>query len=734
MKKSIIFLFSIIIVLLNVAGGLNIRSADWSRMHEMDKYNGGIEIVLKDCRDVSLKDTAQFLQDRIAETEVTVIRIDNRREDDETVSVRSVLSNDFAGYLSSLPVDLVRGHYPDLESEIVASYETGIASQTGRLRDRFDDDRIIYQSMNVLLEEDKSADGSYVLSGPSEQVSILVDEIADLVGKTPEDIRYYGGFGTGEGTLYLFIIAADLILIAVLLLMFVFYPINSMRFYGVMKINGFSLRTIWKKLYSSVFLIPAGVAMMTWIIMRLMISDITISDLSSLILLTVSLFLLLGVLSLAALKVIRGTSLSNILKGAFSDRLPLILASVLKIGVVCFITVIAPTLVTNMTRLIDEHRMMKSFDAVSDQLTLADFQYVGNEFEETMRGEGDLSSKMYAMFSALEQTADAGYWSAGLMEPDSWPSYLQMPELGTPVLVQGRTDGMETIMVNQNMLRQFDRDYQLDLNRRIDWDDLSSTADRDLSNLFSEGKLYVLIPNSFDEVKREAAVRYGKILCQYSGELSVIPISYDHADMDIFSQNIFLSAQNQGILTEPAIYCYTSQILSAEPLFGTDSPETNRIRITDTPENRKEIQQAALNYGLEDNHLFFDSILNSGFARQIEISRQTTVIWVFFLLLAILVSILSSYYIVLVVFALQRKEIIVRKLQGHSRAKRYRVIVLLFALIYFVSVFWGMVAGFGSGTWIVLLLTDLADLAALTLMIHKLENGSLANLLKGENK
>lgn len=90
--------------------------------------------------------------------------------------------------------------------------------------------------------------------------------------------------------------------------------------------------------------------------------------------------------------------------------------------------------------------------------------------------------------------------------------------------------------------------------------------------------------------------------------------------------------------------------------YLTTQAISNPVRIYDSNENKRAINEGIKKYGLELNNLQFKNVLMSGYKEQIQISQSSSIVWVAILLLVICISILSSYYILLTILISRKKK------------------------------------------------------------------------------
>ncbi|PTO39707.1 hypothetical protein C6P52_04195, partial [Enterococcus mundtii] len=189
---------------------------------------------------------------------------------------------------------------------------------------------------------------------------------------------------------------------------------------------------------------------------------------------------------------------------------------------------------------------------------------------------------------------------------------------------------------------------------------------------------------------------------------------------------------NKTFIKNPIIFCINNNTINTSSMFLKNSPLSNPLRIENTKENKLAISEAIINNNLENNSIQFENILSTGFAQELLISQSSVGIWITILCLTISVSVLASYYIILIILASKRKEMIVSRLLGYTFYDRYRNEIFYFFSIYIFGLIEIVILNRQLLSMLAYLLLVSIDIFIIFLMVTRYEKGTLSAGLKGD--
>lgn len=255
--------------------------------------------------------------------------------------------------------------------------------------------------------------------------------------------------------------------------------------------------------------------------------------------------------------------------------------------------------------------------------------------------------------------------------------------------------------------------------------------------LFDQDSLVIFAPESMKQ--KEATLKYFGQTQIYSAD-SNIKMSADDVCVkyykdnrkQIFSESLQLANEDHAFFTNPVFVCLNDKYLKVFSGYLTTQAISNPVRIYDSNENKRAINEGIKKYGLELNNLQFKNVLMSGYKEQIQISQSSSIVWVAILLLVICISILSSYYILLTILISRKKEIFVKKILGYSLFNRYKNEFIYFIMIYIFGLVQIMILSRSFTSMAIYVLLVLLDILIIFRMIYVKETKQLSTMLKGE--
>lgn len=521
----------------------------------------------------------------------------------------------------------------------------------------------------------------------------------------------------GEGTIYFLTIILSAILLIIFCLMCVFYPISRLKEISVYKLNGYKAFDIWKKLNKDVLIVPIIIFIASIPIQKIVFPTM---DLFYFIKLScVQLILFVGAIGLSFLTLItvKRYSISNMLKNFFDFRISLYISYIIKFAIFVGLVFTIPQLSSEVSRMIKEMQVKEAYQAQEDYVTLASFQLTGDGMQSFMNGTSQFNENLTNMFMDLTKSAKAGFVQSFWYDTEGLSLFSS--EIKMPNDVDTDTE-FGYMLLNDNY-----------------YDRLQFDSSVSKEELFDQDSLVIFAPESMKQ--KEATLKYFGQTQIYSAD-SNIKMSADDVCVkyykdnrkQIFSESLQLANEDHAFFTNPVFVCLNDKYLKVFSEYLTTQAISNPVRIYDSNENKRAINEGIKKYGLELNNLQFKNVLMSGYKEQIQISQSSSIVWVAILLLVICISILSSYYILLTILISRKKEIFVKKILGYSLFNRYKNEFIYFIMIYIFGLVQIMILSRSFTSMAIYVLLVLLDILIIFRMIYVKETKQLSTMLKGE--
>ena len=521
----------------------------------------------------------------------------------------------------------------------------------------------------------------------------------------------------GEGTIYFLTIILSAILLIIFCLMCVFYPISRLKEISVYKLNGYKAFDIWKKLNKDVLIVPIIIFIASIPIQKIVFPTM---DLFYFIKLScVQLILFVGAIGLSFLTLItvKRYSISNMLKNFFDFRISLYISYIIKFAIFVGLVFTIPQLSSEVSRMIKEMQVKEAYQAQEDYVTLASFQLTGDGMQSFMNGTSQFNENLTNMFMDLTKSAKAGFVQSFWYDTEGLSLFSS--EIKMPNDVDTDTE-FGYMLLNDNY-----------------YDRLQFDSSVSKEELFDQDSLVIFAPESMKQ--KEATWKYFGQTQIYSAD-SNIKMSADDVCVkyykdnrkQIFSESLQLANEDHAFFTNPVFVCLNDKYLKVFSGYLTTQAISNPVRIYDSNENKRAINEGIKKYGLELNNLQFKNVLMSGYKEQIQISQSSSIVWVAILLLVICISILSSYYILLTILISRKKEIFVKKILGYSLFNRYKNEFIYFIMIYIFGLVQIMILSRSFTSMAIYVLLVLLDILIIFRMIYVKETKQLSTMLKGE--
>lgn len=721
MKKVLISLLCMVSILLSCAFAFNQKVADNDHMIDFDSNDNSIQLHIR-TSNTKKEDLLTGFKSLVKKYKVSIVRTDYLIENNKQVIQKAGIYSD--DYFKNANIDLYSGRYPVKTNEMIASYQTGSNEQVGTIRDLFGDQKMIVESLDKAFSNNAlTVNGEYTIQfkdiHDKKTVDAVKSEISGITGLSETSLfKGNSGSSTSAGTTYIITLILIVVVVAIFALTNIFYPVTKLKEIGVMKLLGHSNHKIWLELNTSIVIIPVIFTAISIVVQAFLIYQATAQYFIDLCI--YQLLVTLGgiVISLIMLIIIKRLKVSQILKKFFNFKISLYSSYILKLFVFIGLIFAIPYMVKEAQRYISESSMKAIYEEQSDYLTLANFDFTGNELSEYLgSGEDTLSSKFISMFKELEHTADAEYVSMSEINPNTPENKDYYAKIG-PL-----KDQYMLSIVNENYLKRIKYHFEKPLDKYFS---------KDLS---------VLVPmkyksNNIEQfVKTQIVPIYFPKFVDKTDEWNQLPISiqyYNDNNKNIFSESLDRADINHGYISDPIFVCQSANYLTTKNSLIMNSAISNPIRIFDSAKNKNAIKRAIKDIGLESNNLDFANMLDSGFAQQVSISQASTFVWVCIMTLALLVSILASYYISLIILVSKRQMMLVSRLLGHSFFVRYKSEIFYFICIYVFSLLELLVLSRSFVSVLFFIILVLIDMLIVYSLVRRHDMKALNTALKGE--
>lgn len=638
------------------------------------------------------------------EYKAVFIREDIKEEEDRQITYRTIVAPD--GYWKSANFPLSSGSLPQSDQEFLATWKTGDPNQTGLIRDLFDDSPAIFQSLKSNPDL-VSSQGTYILCSAYDQRDQILNELANDLELSKDEILetgYSKNYSPGPTKI---VMAGAGILLLLYMMICLFYPFSKAKEISILRLEGWSLGEIWKKLMGEILLVAFFEGILATIVPFGLFRNLDLQFGLQLGAMELGVWLLCLVLTSISLLVIRNFTIGSMLKNQVHGQLPYTISSLMKAAVILVLACAVPVSVTLIQTAYWHIQAIHAYDSVSDQMTLTHFEYVNDEFQQMLNGSHSLNRKFEAFFRELDQTADAGYFQALKYDQNYFNTTKSEPvTLAKPIF---------EIQVNENELKQF-----------------ANFFDRPIAEYFQNDEVTILVPDSMSENERSLAQFAFAYPYTVNGQtVSTVIETYPAGNQPVFLQNGNLITTGDLFANDPVFVCLQDSYLeNADGL--TNSAMTNPIRIADSESNRKAIQQAVLNHDLVDNHVEIEKMTDTIAQEFINSSRMYLLMVTGCLLFLGFSDLLASYYLLRIVLTIRKKEIFVKKLNGYALLSRYKKEARMSISIWCAGVI--VLLLLKADFWDFSLYTVLFGLDVLiwVWLVKRQEKKSLAQLLKGE--
>lgn len=722
MKKTMILLLCFISILISVAFGFYEKSQDNKRFDIIELTANSTYIYVKDANRTLEEELVKFKK-LAKDFDASLIRTDTYYNEGQKITYKSGIYAE--NYFSNLDIKLAEGRFPKSNNEFLATFDTEKHNQSGMLNDLFNDNKVIWQPLDVFYKEyEVSVNTTYTLDVNANNKEAVLTDLSDFFEISQEDLlTKTSGMSYGEGTVFLLSIILAVIVVAIFCLMNVFYPISRLKEIGVMKLQGYKYIDIWKRLNKQIILFPFIFYVLSIGIQKMIIQNSGVDYFIKLSAIQIGILVGCLIFSLLMLVVIKKYSISAMLKNFFNFKFSLYFSYLLKFLIFVGVVFAIPQITIEVNRLIQDYQVQSLYEDRQNYVTLSSFEYYGNELDESLKGNDKLAPKMYEMFKELESTADCQFFNANR---SNMATYELMKSTKWKDVKFDSNDVYNVVDANENYIEKLGLEITSSLDEIFSNQELSVLVPENLKN--QEDKVSYYIHDRALQFLYDSYEEYPSNV----DDVHVNIIYYNNTDLEIFSENIDMIDENNGLIKNPIIFCLDEQYLKNQATIFESSSISNPIRIKDTKENQKAISKAITNHDLENNAMQFGSVFSTGFANEMLISQTSVSAWGAILALTIIVSILSSYYIILIILISKKKQMLVSRLLGYPMAERYKNEIFYFVAIYLFCFAEILILSPQVLSLIMYLVMVVIDATIIYLMTRKREKKSLALALKGE--
>ncbi|MDD7281943.1 MAG: DUF1430 domain-containing protein [Erysipelotrichaceae bacterium] len=668
---------------------MNQKYNDYLRLDSIDKQQDYFTIYVDNdtlSNDSFLDEISKISQ----KYDASIIRSDVIEKNNKLITIKAgTFTNTYLTYINNF---ISKGENIKRDSDVLSTFK-GNKNQVGMLYDLFEDDPMIVMTLNNYLQHsNKSIDGSYTICSPTNHKQEIINELSTYLNQDSSlllQANYQKTYTKGPVEI---IIAASIILLLIYALMCCFYPTSQIKEIGVYKLLGFSEFDIWKQLNRKNIMIYIIFVFISLFLQKLLIPGCDLNYLFLLFIYQMIIILFSILISSIMVFITKRYTLNSILKGFFHVKASLLLGYGLKLVTFIAFVFVIPSMASATNLFFKQIATKKAYEDISNTVTLSNFDFVDDEFQQMLNGQSSLDDKLFSMFQELEETANAQYFSFIDMNKD-----------------------ISLLEINKNGLQ----DYQ-------NW------FDESIDSYFNTDKLVLLVPSTY---KNDSSIKdiYNQIPTILSDESINLDVHYYKANSNMmFTQTQQMIDNGKAFVSNPIFVCLNDTNIQNQSALFINEASSNPIRIENNKTNQLLLKQAIIDANLQQNNIQFDSILNSGFKDYLSGLQSGLLLTSTRLVLIVLVDILASYYILLILFVTRKKEIFVKKILGYPMLERYKNELFYFLVLYLFGFIELFITKQSVISLLLFALLVFIDLFVLFILIHKQEQKNLNLLLKGE--
>ncbi|MDR2464741.1 MAG: hypothetical protein LBD38_00495 [Streptococcaceae bacterium] len=627
--------------------------------------------------------------------DATILRTDTVQEGDRlTIYKSGIYKGNFYKEITPL---LSKGKIPKNDTEILATFDTKKAKQVGNIRDLFHDQRLVVQSLADFYQNNKgTVIGNYTLDVSVEKKEEALQQLASLFHTDVQDLLQSSyGKGVSEGTIFLLSIIIAIIVAMTFIVTSIFYPISKLKEIGVMKLIGFSNMKIWQKLNGKLFIPQWFVFLFIIVGCVLSIPDYSMSVFIKQLGIQVGITFLSFIISLVPLITVKRLKISNLLKKSFDFKYSLYGSYVMKFLVFMGLIFALPFISVHIQDLNTTLQAKQLYENEAKYDTLSHFIYQGDEFADSLQRGKKLENKIVDLYENLADEIGMQYNSIATLNIPFIPK--------NSLYVQGDINFVKSL-------------------------NLAPTHEVEKA-FHTKGTVY-LLPESLKGNTQQVKDLHEE-LTESEGNTSATDFFYKESKEKFFSRDMTVVLEGKMTYENPIIRCLKPSDIERSS-FIMNSANANPLRVLATKENEEKIKKQVIQSGLEKNEVRFQSILYTGYAKEMEIMKSSIIVLIFIILLTLGVSVISSYYIVLILLVSKQKEMVVSKLLGYDLFQRYKNEIFYFTSLYVFGLIETIVLSKSLLTTLIYFVIVGLDLSVIFLLFRNAERKSTNGLLKGE--
>lgn len=659
MKKSMTILLCTISVLVSLVFGMTAKYNDYLKIDNIGKTEFNFDFYINEST-ISADSLLNEFSEISKQYDASIIRTDIIDENNKSVTYKSGVFTDT--YFEKNNFNLQSGRTPKKKNEFISTFKTNDSNQVGIIKDIFDDDPLIICSLESYFNKyTENVTGSYFVCCNEKDKESILQNLSVFLGISQTDLLKSNFTKTySQGPVEILIIAC-FILLMIYTLMCLFYPTSQTKIIGIYKLVGYKLRDIWGCLNNSILVVDVIFIFASLIIQKILIPSLDFAYLTKLLGIQFIMLLINIILSWTMMLIIKKYTLSSILKGFFHVRLPLLLSYLLKVVTFVAIVLILSPLSDVLQTTMLTYAAASAYEKESKYMTISQYDYIDDEFQQTINGNSTLKVKVYNMFKELEKTSDAEYIKSYYFDNE----YLNSFAKNIPLKREIKSNEEYFLLgTNLNGMKRYKGLFNDSVNKYFEGDDLTVLAPKKYKNNTDFKYVCDILQWLYKDSNAKLNVQF-----------------YNNNDRYIFTQNVQMIGANHALVKNPIYVCLHDQYLEHESYSFLDSAISNPIRVENTKANRQNIRRAIVNNKLEYNKVKFGSI-NVDYKGYMKTTIMGTFILVMGLTLIVIVDILASYYIILIVLVSRKKQIFVKKMLGFSVLDRYKNEIFYFITFY----------------------------------------------------
>ena len=619
-------------------------------------------------------------------------------------------------YENTYPIEqigIVKGSFVSSSDEVLASYDSGMAEQSGKLYVFGGNRELLIQSLERQYAEKGHIDGRYhvVSTRPYDGVS-LVKELSNIFKIDSDSILRRTMFSQSIISGLVPIMGAALILICLVFsLVAASVPITNVKEIGIQKLNGFSNLDIWWRLLQGPLFsaVITGVAfdflLLMWVksyaqefLVWLIISQ------------AITVVVFTGVASLSIL-VLQKLKVSDIVKKSVSMRAPLVMSHFLKAVLFLFLGIVVVAGAFNFDLVVKEYENSNRWGRYGNYMVFSSVQLSEDDIDSLASGDTRLPDKFASLYSALNTQYGGIYATSS--------DYPSAERIGLKY---------QTLTVNPNYLEEF------------------SLYDSDGQQIIipeSEKNRVVLIPESKSSEKEALSVSVLELaqsardadfarrgLSAPQENLQIRIILYRDTDL-FFSFNPNIASESGCQMASPVISVVTeANILESEKhsllISGIAAPLKFKLNDAQAAKLRTFLSTGTV----AENQIKLDTIENC-LAENIGHARDAIMFFLAAFLLVFAVGVLSSVLLLLIWMVSKGKWFYVARLHGLSIYDCFKYEGIFLCVLYFVVLIVAAIISKAHPITTFLLAMAVMDITILIAVLKHLESKNIAALLKG---